>query len=86
MNKLMGFPTSEEVCQALSEYYGKEVSYSNQCYNAKFYFEESRLGIVMIQNNCIYFIVSMYHTTNYLPAYLVTLIGKFYEGVENDFK
>lgn len=75
-------PTADEVCKALSEYYHSEVSYSNERHNHMFYFEESRLGILRYYDGRVVFIHSDYHKTNNLPPYIVVLIGKFYESLE----
>lgn len=78
LEELKRYPTSEEVCGALSKYYGDIVSYSNERHNHMFYFEESKLGILRLLNNGVYFIQSDYHKTNALPPHLITLIGRFY--------
>lgn len=75
-------PTVDELCKALSEHYKEQVSYSNERHNHLFYFEKSRLGIVLLRHGNIDFYQSDYHKTNYLPPHLITLIGRFYEGLE----
>ena len=75
-------PTVEEVCEALSQFYKEQVSYSNDRHNHMFYFEKSRLGIVMLLFENINFIRGDYHKTNNLPPHLITLIGRFYEGLK----
>lgn len=75
-------PTSDEVCMELSRHYKEQVSYSNERHNHLFYFEKSRLGIVLLRHGNIDFYQSDYHKTNYLPPHLVILIGRFYEGLE----
>ena len=82
IKKALTPPTADEVCKALSEYYKWEVSYSNERHNHMFYFEESKLGVLRLLNNGVYFIQSDYHKTNALPPHLITLIGRFYEGLE----
>lgn len=82
IRKALTPPTSDEVCEALSAYYDDKVSYSNERYNHMFYFEGSKLGIIRLIDSKIYFIQSDYHKTNILPPHLITLIGRFYEGVE----
>lgn len=74
-------PTVDEVCKALSDYYEEQVSYSER-HNHMFYFEKSRLGIVTLRDGNISFIQGDFHKTNNLPPYLITLIGRFYEGLE----
>ena len=75
-------PTVEEVCEALSQFYKEQVSYSNDRHNHHFYFEKHRLGIVMLQHENIEFIQGGYHKTNNLPPHLITLIGRFYQSLE----
>ena len=67
-------PTAEEVCKALSEYYGFEVMYKGLDF-----FPKERLScltcVVAMVDGCIDF-------ADPLPPHLITLIGRFYEGVE----
>ena len=69
-------PTEEEVCEALSEYYGFEVVYKGLNFITKiehdYYYE-----VVSIADNCIVF-------TAPFPPHLVTLIGRFYEGLRDE--
>ena len=82
IEKALTPPTVEEVCKALSQFYKEQVSYSNDRHNHMFYFEKSRLGIVMLLFENINFIRGDYHKTNNLPPHLITLIGRFYEGLK----
>ena len=75
-------PAVEEVCMELSRHYKEQVSYSNERHNHMFYFEKSRLGIVVLLFENINFIRGDYHKTNDLPPHLITLIGRFYEGLK----
>ena len=67
-------PTEEEVCEALSEYYGFEVMYKGGDF-----FPKERLSnlycVVAMVDGCIDFAYP-------LPPHLITLIGRFYEGVK----
>jgi hypothetical protein len=80
LEELKRYPTADEVCEALGEFYKWKVSYSNERYNHMFYFEESKLGVLRFMNNGVYFIQSDYHKTNDLPPHLITLLGRFYEN------
>ena len=82
LEELKKSPTVEEVCEALSQFYKEQVSYSNIRNNHLFYFEKHRLGIVMLQHENIKFIQGDYHKTNDLPPHLITFIGRFYEGLK----
>lgn len=75
-------PTVDEMCLELSKHFKEQVSYSNERHNHMFYFEKIKLGIVWLRDGNIVFIQSDYYKTNNLPPYLITLIGKFYEGLE----
>ncbi len=69
-------PTVEEVCKALSEHLAIDVSYGAK----QFYYT--------IENTeCIMFVTETYgdglwSINEYLPPHLITLIGRFYEGLE----
>ena len=68
LKKALTPPTQEEVCAKLSEYLGEEVIY--------------------VANEFVYmkrittFGIYGYKINIYLPPHLITLIGKFYEGLE----
>ena len=70
--------TAEEVCEALSEYFGFEVVYEGLGF-----FPKERLSyiyrVVAMVDGCIDF-------ADPLPPHLVDLIGGFYEGVEYERK
>ena len=68
-------PTAEEVCKALSEHYGKEVIYEKQ-------FKEFRKGFRVVAHPR----ENIYNEFDLLgiPPHLITLIGRFYEGLENE--
>jgi benzoyl-CoA reductase/2-hydroxyglutaryl-CoA dehydratase subunit BcrC/BadD/HgdB len=85
--KLITPPTVEEVCKALSEYTGCEVKYDvNETVKARAFFygkvKYDLDGIKYTQKRTIcvsYDDEVMFNTA--LPTYLITLIGRFYEGV-----
>ena len=73
VEKALTPPTAEEVCKALSEYYGFEVVHEGLDFIPKiehYYYE-----IVSVADDCVVFATP-------LPPHLITLIGRFYEGVE----
>lgn len=69
-------PTADELCKALSEQLKLKVSYSAK----QFYYK--------IENTeCIMFVTETYgdglwSINDYLPPHLITLIGRFYEGLK----
>jgi hypothetical protein len=65
-------PTAEEVCKALSDWYGKGVDYRQ--FMKVFAFIGSNMEIAKIIDGKIRFNVDD------LPPHLVTMIGRFYEG------
>ena len=71
-------PTVEEVCKALSEHLAIDVSYGAK----QFYYT--------IENTeCIMFVTETYgdglwSINEYLPSHLITLIGRFYESLEEN--
>ena len=75
-------PTAEEVCEALSKYYDREVFYSNDNRDG-FHFHNS-FYIVMFRDGEIHFTDSLYFQVHHLPSYLITLIGRFYDGLEEE--
>jgi hypothetical protein len=62
-------PTEQEVCEALGEHFGKEVTYSKK--TSGFYLGKKRITS--------YFPHNKYLIRCYLPPHLITLIGQFYE-------
>ena len=75
-------PTYDEVCEALSEYLQREVKmYSD---NTFYYTEQRQIG-ECDEIICGYGWENEHHTIAFefdLPPHLITLIGRFYEGVE----
>ena len=69
-------PTVEEVCKALGELLAKDISYGAK----QFYYT--------IENTkCIMFVTETYgdglwSINEYLPPHLITLIGRFYDGLK----
>lgn len=80
LRKALTPPTQEEVCEALSEYYGRNVYYEKgyflyrkeECYNQPFIIAyKYKSGLVEL-------------TKNVLPPHIIEMIGKFYKGIENE--
>lgn len=71
IKKALTPPTSDEVCEALSDYYGIEVVYDKQ-------FKEFRKGFRVVA----YPRENIYNEFDLLgiPPHLITLVGRFYEG------
>lgn len=69
-------PTVDELCKALSEQLKQKVSYGAK----QFYYK--------IENTeCVMFVTETYgdglwSINEYLPPHLITMIGRFYEGLE----
>ena len=75
VEKALTPPTAEKVCMALSEFVGREVSYTNK----QFHYIIKNTQVLM-------FVTETYNNKTfslgvYLPPHLITLIGRFYEGV-----
>lgn len=64
-------PTTEEVCEALSEYLGEEVYYKEDRF-----FDDFRTIAIFVGCRALIHIP--------LPPRLITMIGRFYEGGMND--
>ena len=67
-------PTSDEVCKALSEFVGREVSYTNK----QFHYIIKNTQVLM-------FVTETYNNKTvslgvYLPPHFITLLGRVYEG------
>ena len=77
-------PTSDEVCKALSEYWKEEVKYiPNKVKRYGFYLVESGAYIICLSyDNEILLHHNDYIKANKYPPHLITLIGRFYEGLE----
>ena len=75
-------PTADEVCKALSECLQREVKmYSD---NTFYYTEQRQIG-ECDEIICGYGWENEHHTIAFefdLPPHLITLIGRFYEGLE----
>lgn len=71
-------PRAEDVCEALSEYFNIKISYlplaKMFCYKGDKY--------LYITQSCEVNGVLQYSITTLLPPQLITLIGRFYEGLE----
>jgi hypothetical protein len=72
LEELKRYPTADEVCEALSEYYHYEVEYSKRDMT----FESELSWYACFKDGVIDF------GGDKLPPHLITLIGRFYEGVE----
>jgi len=75
-------PTAEEVCKALSEYLQREVKMDSD--NTFYYTEQRQIG-ECDEIICGYGWENEHHTIAFefdLPPHLITLIGRFYEGLE----
>ena len=67
-------PTADEVCKALSEYFGEEVIF---LVNDKEFVIKCNIGYkYIVETDDV-----LYYIKVGLPLYLITLIGRFYEGV-----
>ena len=72
-------PTQEGVCKALSEYFKQEVSYIKRELR---FTQGDRKGGHLTRCNELH---NTYGITGYaLPPRLITLIGRFYEGLERE--
>ena len=65
-------PTADEVCKALSEYYKIEVEYSPLDHT----FESAETWYAMYENDF------MDLGGERMPPHLITMIGRFYNGIE----
>lgn len=75
INKALTPPTEQEVCEALSEYYGKEVIVDKRYKDTVFVV---RQGSIVAKTDTH----ELYLT--WLPPRLITMIGRFYEGKVNN--
>ena len=77
-NQVIGLhpPTEEEVCKALSDYFGFDIVYSDGEFIPKIP-EDYYFYIVTVVDGGIVF-------TDTLPPHLIILVGKFYEGLDNE--
>jgi len=83
MDEMKKPPTAEEVCDALGKFYNIKVYYMNNNYHNGFHFKDSWF-IVKYQNDRLRFSNDYMFHVNDLPPHLLTLIGRFYEGLENE--
>ena len=67
-------PTADEVCKALSEFVGREVSYTNKQFHYIIKNTQVLIYVTETYNN------KTFSLGVYLPPHLITLIGRFYEG------
>ena len=74
-------PTAEELCQALSECLAKDVSYSGVTKQFYYTIENTKCIIAFITET---YGDGLWSINGYLhlPPHLITLIGRFYEGLE----
>ncbi|MDY0278385.1 MAG: hypothetical protein RBQ97_09925 [Acholeplasma sp.] len=76
MLKALTPPTVDEVCKALSDFLREEISYDNKQFH-----------YIIKNTQCLMFVTETYDNNTfslgvYLPPHLITMIGRFYEGVE----
>jgi len=74
IEKALTPPTAEEVCKALSEFVGREVSYTNKQFHYIIKNTQVLIYVTETYNN------KTFSLGVYLPPHLITLIGRFYEG------
>lgn len=79
LEELKRYPTADEVCEALSEFYRKLMMdiYYDEKLNSFCYGEYGDISVeVGLDKN------GNLKIKEYLPPHLITLIGRFYEGLE----
>ena len=76
-------PTADEVCEALSKYMKEEVKYiPHRLKKNGFYLVDSGIYLVSLgYDNQVNFSCNDWIKFNTLPPSLITLIGRFYEGL-----
>lgn len=72
-------PTADEVCKALSEYYKEKAFYNDT--EKTFYFMGGKIAYPSAFDKCR-FVLNNYS----FPPSLITLIGRFYQGLEESKK
>ena len=82
LEELKRYPTSEEVCEELSRCYCQKITYVNDEYNNGFYNQYKYMIMSLSDKGLIHFTQDTTWRTNNLPPHIMTLIGRFYEGVE----
>ena len=70
-------PSEEQVCKALSEWYGRNIEVKYNKDNATFYYEYS--GGQFITNICSLDFENECFIRRYLPPHLIVMIGLFYQ-------
>ena len=75
-------PTTDEVCEALSEYLKAKVNYiPHKIKKNGFYLVDSGIYLISLgYDNQVNFSYNDWIKFNRLPTHLVTLIGRFYEA------
>jgi hypothetical protein len=78
LEELKRYPTADEVCKALGEYFGRNVYYGKGyfLYRKEEFYNQPFLVASKYKSGLIEI------TKNILPPHLITLIGRFYEGIE----
>lgn len=74
-------PTEQEVCKALSEYFRKEIQYEN----GDFYYQHmitKPKQYISIKRKLAFSEKIVYTIETQLPPHLITMLGRFYEGLE----
>ena len=69
-------PTADDVCEALSEHFGKKVFIDKRYKLVEFVVEPGSIVAYIDKRNNL--------NVGSLPPYLSTLIGRFYEGLANE--
>ena len=83
LEELKRYPTSEEVCEALIDYFKKSKYHSY--IDTAYYSEEGKYFHTEDENRSLVEIMFDNYYIHEIPPHLITLIGKFYEGVGNDY-
>ena len=74
--KVLTPPTDQEVCEVLSEYFNEHAYYENYQFDLVKSDATTKRIVTLINDELLFNI----HYT--LPPHLITLIGRFYEGLE----
>ena len=77
VKKALTPPTADEVCKALSDYFG-----FNYYYQDEFFYKSDGNKYVYLLKVSGFTEIQLYD--GHLPPRLVTLIGRFYEGLEDE--
>ena len=73
LKKYLTPPTADEVCEALSEYFG-----FNYYYQDKFFYKSNGIKYIYPLKVSGFTEIQLYD--GHLPPHLITLIGRFYEA------